>query len=145
MIDLDATQGGAPGEGKGGVAAPPFRPRRRCRVRRCPSCVRPAPAPQRQRRGRPDARPPPKRGDDDDENALSLSALEEKLKPQVLRTLKRIAKVYVEMSKMQKRRLSTLSRGQKPSAEFEKSYEKTARRSSSWCAPCTSTPTASSS
>ena len=63
-------------------------------------------------------------GEDDDENALSLSALEEKLKPEVLRTLTRIFKVYVEMSKVQNRRLSTLSRGQKPSAEFEKSYEK---------------------
>src|SRR5439155_26625495 len=63
-------------------------------------------------------------GEDDDENALSLSALEEKLKPEVLRTLTRIAKVYIEMSKVQNRRLSTLSRGQKPSAEFEKSYEK---------------------
>ncbi|HEX7044810.1 MAG TPA: RNA polymerase sigma factor RpoD, partial [Burkholderiales bacterium] len=34
------------------------------------------------------------------------------------------AKVYVEMSKVQNRRLSTLARGQKPSAEFERSYEK---------------------
>src|SRR5580698_2094982 len=63
-------------------------------------------------------------GEDDDENALSLSALEEKLKPEVLRTLTRIAKVYIEMSKVQNRRLSTLNRGQKPSPEFEKSYEK---------------------
>ena len=63
-------------------------------------------------------------GEDDDENALSLSALEEKLKPEVLRTLTKIAKVYLEMSKVQNRRLSTLGRGQKPSAEFEKSYEK---------------------
>src|SRR5581483_7848983 len=62
--------------------------------------------------------------DEDDENALSLSALEEKLKPEVLRTLTKIYKTYVEMSKVQNRRLSTLSRGQKPSAEFEKSYEK---------------------
>src|SRR4029434_5324794 len=62
--------------------------------------------------------------EDDDENALSLSALEEKLKPEVLRTLTRIAKVYIEMSKVQNRRLSTLNRAQKPSAEFEKSSEK---------------------
>jgi RNA polymerase primary sigma factor len=47
------------------------------------------------------------RREDDDENALSLSALEEKLKPEVLRTLTKIAKVYVEMSKVQNRRLST--------------------------------------
>ena len=42
----------------------------------------------------------------------------------MLRTLTKIHKVYVEMSKVQNRRLSTLSRGQKPSPEFEKSYEK---------------------
>jgi len=62
--------------------------------------------------------------EEDDGNALSLSALEEKLKPEVLRNLTKIAKVYVEMSKVQNRRLSTLNRGQKPSPEFEKSYEK---------------------
>ena len=42
----------------------------------------------------------------------------------MLRTLTKIYKVYMEMSKVQNRRLSTLGRGQKPSAEFEKSYEK---------------------
>ena len=56
--------------------------------------------------------------------ALSLSALEEKLKPEVLRNLTKIARVYLDMSKVQNRRLSTLNRGQKPSPEFEKSYEK---------------------
>ena len=52
----------------------------------------------------------------------------------MLRTLTRIAKVYIEMSKVRNRRLSTLSRGQKPSAEFERATRSTARRSSSWCA-----------
>ena len=141
VIDLEATQGGAPGEGKGAAAAaagvaPP--------VIKGPVVRPPVPKP-------PVLKPPVLKpvvprpgtvsqeangettvevtiegggGDEDDENALSLSALEEKLKPEVLRTLTKIAKVYVEMSKVQNRRLSTLARGQKPSAEFEKSYEK---------------------
>jgi RNA polymerase primary sigma factor len=118
VIDLEATQGGAPGEGKGTMATPAATPVPRPAM---PKLVRPAPppaangeAPEGSTEG----------GEEDDENALSLSALEEKLKPEVLRTLTRIAKVYAEMSKVQNRRLSTLSRGQKPSAEFEKSYEK---------------------
>jgi RNA polymerase primary sigma factor len=114
VIDLEATQGGAPGEGKAAQPAPVI-PR--------PALPKPVPRPAppvNAEAGEPAA----EATDEDDENALSLSALEEKLKPEVLRTLTRIAKVYAEMSKVQNRRLSTLARGQKPSAEFEKSYEK---------------------
>ncbi len=123
VIDLEATQGGAPGEGKGVISAPavpavPPLPRPAM-----PKLVRPA-APALNGEAGPAAETATEGGEEDDENALSLSALEEKLKPEVLRTLTRIAKVYIEMSKVQNRRLSTLSRGQKPSAEFEKSYEK---------------------
>src|SRR5689334_4881667 len=129
VIDLEATQGGAPGEGKGAAAANgsdgatpmPAVPRPPV-LKAVPP--RPAPAPAPQANGEAAAEGAPEGGEEDDENALSLSALEEKLKPEVLRTLTRIAKVYAEMSKVQNRRLSTLSRGQKPSAEFEKSYEK---------------------
>ena len=130
VIDLEATQGGAPGEGKGangerrrcraGAAPPMPRPAVSCPSRRsCARCRSRATAQRRGRRGSG-----AEGGEDDDENALSLSALEEKLKPEVLRTLTKIHKVYAEMAKVQNRRLSTLSRGQKPSAEFEKSYEK---------------------
>ncbi|HEY6984118.1 RNA polymerase sigma factor RpoD [Reyranella sp.] len=131
VIDLEATQGGgAPGEGKGaaeGAAAAAGVPRppviKAPLIRAVPP--RPAPAPQTTNGAGGDATEgAAEGGEDDDENALSLSALEEKLKPEVLRTLTKIAKVYVEMSKVQNRRLSTLARGQKPSAEFEKSYEK---------------------
>jgi RNA polymerase primary sigma factor len=142
VIDLEATQGGLPGEGKGvglpgaaeGAAAPaaaagiPRPPVIKAPVIR-PVMPRPAPAPQAN--GAVNGAPTGEvvegaveGGEEDDENALSLSALEEKLKPEVLRTLTKIAKVYVEMSKVQNRRLSTLARGQKPSPEFEKSYEK---------------------
>ncbi|WP_395712567.1 RNA polymerase sigma factor RpoD [Reyranella sp.] len=124
VIDLEATQGGMPGEGKGaipaaGPAAPPIpRP-----APALPKLVRPA-APAVNGEAVEGVVVVAEGGEEDDENALSLSALEEKLKPEVLRTLTRIAKVYAEMSKVQNRRLSTLSRGQKPSAEFEKSYER---------------------
>jgi len=120
VIDLEATQGGMPGEGKGAIPAaapaPPPMPRPVM-----PKLVRP---PTPAVNGEAPEGAAPEGGEEDDENALSLSALEEKLKPEVLRTLTRIAKVYAEMSKVQNRRLSTLSRGQKPSAEFEKSYER---------------------
>ena len=122
VIDLEATQGGAPGEGKG-VDAPVPPPVQRPSLPR-PPIVRVAPPPPQANGAAGEAGAGDAGSEEDDENALSLSALEEKLKPEVLRSLTRIAKVYIEMSKVQNRRLSTLSRGQKPSAEFEKSYEK---------------------
>src|SRR5215208_2245037 len=127
VIDLEATQGGAPGEGKppaeGGapvVVAPPM-PRPALPK---PPVIRAVPANGANGAATEAPAAEAGAGEEDDENALSLSALEEKLKPEVLRILTKIAKVYVEMSKVQNRRLSTLSRGQKPSSEFERSYEK---------------------
>ena len=120
VIDLEATQGGVPGMGKASEAPMPAPPAPRPPVMPRPAFVRPA-APVNVEGGETAA----DTGDgEDEENALSLSALEEKLKPEVLRTLTRIARVYLDMSKVQNRRLSTLNRGQKPSPEFEKSYEK---------------------
>jgi RNA polymerase primary sigma factor len=139
VIDLEATQGGAPGEGKGAAAAGVAPPVIKGPVVRPPVPKPPVPKPvvlkpvvarpgtvSQEANGETTVEVTIEGGggDEDDENALSLSALEEKLKPEVLRTLTKIAKVYVEMSKVQNRRLSTLARGQKPSAEFEKSYEK---------------------
>jgi RNA polymerase primary sigma factor len=122
VIDLEATQGGAPGEAKAAMAAnppPPAIPR--------PAMpklvVRPA-APAVNGAAGATGEAATESAEDDEENALSLSALEEKLKPEVLRNLTKIARVYLDMSKVQNRRLSTLNRGQKPSPEFEKSYEK---------------------
>ena len=120
VIDLEATQGGAPGEAKAAMAAnppPPAMPRPAM-----PKLVRPA-APAVNGAVAP-GEAAAEGTEDDEENALSLSALEEKLKPEVLRNLTKIARVYLDMSKVQNRRLSTLNRGQKPSPEFEKSYEK---------------------
>jgi RNA polymerase primary sigma factor len=121
VIDLEATQGGAPGEAKAAMAAnppPPAMPRPAM-----PKLVRPAAPAVNGAAGAP-GEATAEGAEDDEENALSLSALEEKLKPEVLRNLTKIARVYLDMSKVQNRRLSTLNRGQKPSPEFEKSYEK---------------------
>ena len=121
VIDLEATQGGAPGEAKAAMAAnppPPAMPRPAL-----PKLVRPAAPAVNGAAGAP-GEAAAEGAEDDEENALSLSALEEKLKPEVLRNLTKIARVYLDMSKVQNRRLSTLNRGQKPSPEFEKSYEK---------------------
>ncbi|TAJ41340.1 MAG: RNA polymerase sigma factor RpoD, partial [Reyranella sp.] len=121
VIDLEATQGGAPGEAKAAMAAnppPPAMPRPAM-----PKLVRPA-APAVNGAAAAPGEAAAEGAEDDEENALSLSALEEKLKPEVLRNLTKIARVYLDMSKVQNRRLSTLNRGQKPSPEFEKSYEK---------------------
>src|SRR5437660_4291649 len=78
VIDLEATQGGAPGEGKGVIAAPApgATPIPRPSV---PKLVRPAP-PVNAEAGEVATA---EAGEEDDENALSLSALEEKLKPEV--------------------------------------------------------------
>jgi RNA polymerase primary sigma factor len=124
VVDLEATQGGAPGEAKAAMAANPPPPAPRPNLLPRPPIVRPAPPPAAANGEAGEAQPGEPGAEEDDENALSLSALEEKLKPEVLRVLTRIARVYAEMSKVQNRRLSTLNRGQKPSPEFEKSYEK---------------------
>ena len=63
--------------------------------------------------------------DDEGEGAgLSLSALEEKLKPEVLATFEEIEALYKKLSKIQTRRLETLTSGEEISTRSEKGYEK---------------------
>src|ERR1700754_4448948 len=83
VIDLEATQGGAPGEGKpaNGDATPPPVPAMPRPAMPKPPVVRVAPPPQANGEAAPEAAPGEAGAEDDDENALSLSALEEKLKP----------------------------------------------------------------
>jgi RNA polymerase primary sigma factor len=63
-------------------------------------------------------------GEDGEGAGLSLSALEEKLKPEVLATFEEIEGLYKKLSKMQTRRLETLTSGEEMSSRSEKSYEK---------------------
>jgi len=65
--------------------------------------------------------------DPDDENegpSMSLSALEEKLKPEVLANFEEIEALYKRLHKMQHRRLETMTSGEEMTSRSEKSYEK---------------------
>ena len=64
---------------------------------------------------------------DDDEGegpGMSLSALEEKLKPEVLEMFEEIEDLYKKLHKMQHRRLETMTSGEEVSSRSEKTYEK---------------------
>ena len=64
-------------------------------------------------------------GDDEGEGpGISLSALEEKLKPEVLANFEEIEGLYKKLHKMQHRRLETMTSGEEVSTRSEKSYER---------------------
>ena len=69
-------------------------------------------------------------GDDGDEDGdgegpgMSLSALEEKLKPEVLATFEEIEALYKKLHKMQHKRLEGLTAGEEVNPRSEKNYEK---------------------
>ncbi len=67
-------------------------------------------------------------GDDDAEEGegagLSLSALEEKLKPEVLLQFEEIESLYKKLHKVQAKRIENLTAGEEMSDRSEKSYEK---------------------
>jgi RNA polymerase primary sigma factor len=74
-----------------------------------------------------EAPPPPEdmeEGEEGEGAGLSLSALEEKLKPEVLATFEEIEGYYKKLSKMQTRRLETITSGEEMSSRTEKTYEK---------------------
>ena len=61
--------------------------------------------------------------DPDDEDggpSMSLSALEEKLKPEVLATFEEIENLYKKLHKMQHRRLETITSGEEMTSRSEK-------------------------
>ena len=101
IIDLEATQGGPPPAVVEGDAAA---------------------------EGAPDAfEPPPVEEDDGEEGegaGMSLSALEEKLKPEVLATFEEIEGLYKKLHKMQSKRLESMTSGEEVNQRSEKSYEK---------------------
>jgi RNA polymerase primary sigma factor len=64
---------------------------------------------------------------DDDEGegpGISLSALEEKLKPEVLATFEEIEALYKKLHKVSYRRLETMTSGEEVSTRSEKTYER---------------------
>ena len=87
-----------------------------------------APPPEAIVEGAEDAAAEPPENDDDSEEGespgMSLSALEEKLKPEVLANFEEIEALYKKLSKVQSRRLDTMTAGEEINARSEKSYEK---------------------
>jgi len=63
-------------------------------------------------------------GEDPEGAGMSLSALEEKLKPEVLATFEEIESLYKKLAKMQTRRLEAFTSGEEVGGRSEKSYEK---------------------
>jgi RNA polymerase primary sigma factor len=64
-------------------------------------------------------------GDEEGEGpGMSLSALEEKLKPEVLATFEEIEALYKKLHKMQHRRLESMTSGEEVTTRSEKTYEK---------------------
>src|SRR3954447_7290026 len=63
--------------------------------------------------------------DEDGGPSMSLSALEEKLKPEVLANFEEIENLYKKLHKMQHRRLETMTGGEELNLRSEKGYEKT--------------------
>ncbi|MFP4314309.1 MAG: RNA polymerase sigma factor RpoD [Alphaproteobacteria bacterium] len=60
--------------------------------------------------------------DGDDENSLSLAAMEEELAPQVFENFAKIQKTYKKMQKVQQERLEALQKGDEPKAAANKKY-----------------------
>ncbi|MGE4351633.1 MAG: RNA polymerase sigma factor RpoD [Bdellovibrionales bacterium] len=60
---------------------------------------------------------------DNDEENLSLSVLEEKLKPQVMETFDRIASTYAKLFRLQTQRHTTLQKGEEITAASNRKFE----------------------
>ena len=61
---------------------------------------------------------------EDDDASMSLSAMEEALKPQVLETFDKIETTYAKMHKLQEQRLSQIQKGAEPSKQSNTKYNK---------------------
>src|SRR6202790_193761 len=96
IIDLEATEGAAAGEGVEAVEAAPV--------------------------SDGFATPDDDADDEDGGPSMSLSALEEKLKPEVLARFEEIEALYKKLHKMQSRRLESMTSGEDVTSRSEKSY-----------------------
>jgi RNA polymerase primary sigma factor len=63
-------------------------------------------------------------GEDGEGPGMSLSALEEKLKPEVLVTFEEVEALYKKLHKMQHKRLESMTSGESVNLRSEKTYEK---------------------
>lgn len=60
---------------------------------------------------------------DEEGVGLSISAMEDSLRPQVVETFEQIAKTYAQLRKLQEQRLKSIQEGKAPSSSVEKKYE----------------------
>ena len=63
-------------------------------------------------------------GGDEDDGGISLSAMEEALKPQVLETFEAIEQTYQKMHKLQEQRLTQIQKGEAISKQADSKYDK---------------------
>ncbi|MQX35987.1 RNA polymerase sigma factor RpoD [Roseospira navarrensis] len=63
-------------------------------------------------------------GNGGEESSISLSAMEEQLKPKVIETFEKIAATYTKLKKVQDQRLAVLQKGDDVPAATEKRYDK---------------------
>ena len=134
VIDLDATYSGGPeaavdmtevgdepeeppedtGKKKKAAAAPA----KAAPVKAAPAKAAPAPKVEAIEPPDPDA------DGDDEENSLSLAAMEQELAPKVFEMFGNIEKTYKKMQKVQQERLDSLQKGKEPDAATNKKYHK---------------------
>ncbi len=128
VIDLDATYGGGP-EAKA-EAANRAAQLDRAKIAAANGAAQPGTAKAAAGNGAATENKDAGDDDDDDEDedpGLSLAAMEEKLKPQVLEGFDAIAKTYKSLQKLQDTRLTATRRGQAAKPASERRYEKLTR------------------
>jgi RNA polymerase primary sigma factor len=72
----------------------------------------------------PRAERAPGEGDEGDENAISLSAMEQELLPSVLQAFDAVAASFQKLDRLQEKRLEAFKKGEKIPPQSEKRYEK---------------------
>jgi RNA polymerase primary sigma factor len=112
IIDLDATMGGAPGEGDEMIPpAGEFAPEEEVEKE---EGAAEGENPEGEAEGEGEG----------DENNMSLAAMEQQLLPQLLETFDNIAALYKKLDKVQVKRLETILAGEELNPRSEKAYEK---------------------
>ncbi len=120
VIDLDATYGETPEGIAAAAAAPPPVPPE---AKKAALAAKPEKKAEKPAEGE-QAAPGEGGGDgyDEDENNMSLSAMEEQLAPQVFETFGKIQKTYKKMQKVQEERMEFLQKGKEPPPAASKKY-----------------------
>ncbi|MFZ5791610.1 MAG: RNA polymerase sigma factor RpoD [Pseudomonadota bacterium] len=111
VIDLEATYGGSPD----GEAAP---------LPAGGNAVEEEEDEELEEGADPRAERAPGDGDEGDENAISLSAMEQELLPSVLQSFDAVAAAFQKLDRLQEKRLEAFKKGEKIQPQSEKRYEK---------------------